>query len=95
MKCTFSELREREVISTATGERIGFIDDVVIDTEKGRIISLVIYGRSRLMGLMGREENIVIPCSDIERIGTDTVLVSTGSGKLYKMNKNDDDNLFG
>ena len=87
MKCTFSELREREVISTATGERIGFIDDIVIDTEKGKILSLVIYGRSRMMGLMG--------CSDIERIGTDTVLVSTDNGKLYKMNKNDDDNLFG
>ena len=48
-----------------------------------------------MMGLMGREENIVIPCSDIERIGTDTVLVSTDNGKLYKINKNDDDNLFG
>ena len=54
MKCTFSELRDREVISTSSGTRIGYIDDMEIDTESGKIKSLIICGRPRMMGLLGR-----------------------------------------
>ncbi|MGN0637807.1 MAG: YlmC/YmxH family sporulation protein [Huintestinicola sp.] len=94
MKCTFSELREREVISTSTGARIGFIDDLLIDTETGKILSLIIYGRSRMMGIMGREDDVVIACSDIEKIGTDTVLVSADDDVLCRVNKDRRNNLF-
>lgn len=94
MKCTFSELREREVISTATGARIGFIDDLQIDTETGKILSLIIYGRSRMMGLMGREDDVIISCTDIEKIGADTVLVSTEDDILCRINKDRRNNLF-
>ena len=50
MKCTFSELRDREVISTSSGTRIGYIDDMEIDTESGKIKSLIICGRPRASG---------------------------------------------
>lgn len=94
MKCTFTELRNREVISTASGTRIGYIDDMEIDTESGKIMSLIICGRPRMMGLLGREEDIVISCEDIVKIGTDTVLVSVKDDDLYKTNKNSRINLF-
>jgi YlmC/YmxH family sporulation protein len=94
MKCTFSELRDREVISTSSGTRIGYIDDMEIDTESGKIKSLIICGRPRMMGLLGRDEDIVIPCSDIEKIGTDTVLVSAKDDELYKSTKNKGISLF-
>lgn len=77
MKCTFTELRSREVINTSTGGRIGFIDDLEIDTESGSVISMIICGRPRMMGLLGRDDDVVISCSDIVKIGTDTVLVKT------------------
>lgn len=92
MKCTFSELRDREVISTSSGTRIGYIDDMEIDTESGKIKSLIICGRPRMMGLLGRDEDIVIPCSDIEKI--DTVLVSAKDDELYKSTKNRGVSLF-
>ena len=44
-------------------------------SDSGRITSLIIYGRSRAFGLMGRDEDIVVRCSDIELVGEDTVLV--------------------
>ena len=94
MKCTFTELRNREVISTASGTRIGYIDDMEIDTGSGKIKSLIICGRPRMMGLLGREEDIVISCEDIVKIGTDTVLVSVKDDDLYKTNKNCRINLF-
>ncbi|MCM1523243.1 MAG: YlmC/YmxH family sporulation protein [Ruminococcus sp.] len=80
MKCTFTELRSREVINTSTGGRIGFIDDLEIDTESGSVISMIICGRPRMMGLLGRDDDVVISCSDIVKIGTDTVLVKTDEG---------------
>lgn len=47
-----------------------------------------------MMGLLGRDEDIVIPCSDIEKIGTDTVLVSAKDDELYKSTKNRGVSLF-
>ena len=94
MKCTFTELRSREVISTASGTRIGYIDDMEIDTESGKIKSLIICGRPRMMGLLGKDDDIVISCEDIVKIGTDTVLVSVKDDDLYKTNKNSRINLF-
>ena len=94
MKCTFSELRAKEVISTSTGERIGFIDDMEIDAGTGNILSLIIYGRPRMMGILGKEDNLVISCSDIEKIGTDTVLVKVNDDELYKVHKVRRENLF-
>ena len=94
MKCTFSELRNREVINTETGSRIGFIDDIEIDTESGSITALIICGRPRMMGLLGRDDDIVISCGDIEKIGTDTLLVRLSAENLYKMSKGRNSNLF-
>ena len=71
----FEELRAREVIDMITGERLGFIDDVEIDLETASVRSLVIYGRPRIFGLFGREDDEVVPCSDIKVIGKDVILI--------------------
>ena len=39
------------------------------------ITALVVYGRSRLFGLLGREPDTVIPWDEVEMIGGDIVLV--------------------
>lgn len=88
MICTFSELKEKEVINTATGERIGYIDDVRIDTATGSVTELIICGRTRMMGLLGKDDDIFISCSDIERMGSDTLLVKL-SYDLCKANNRD------
>ena len=93
MKCTFSELRNREVINTTDGSRIGYIDDLEIDTDNGRIISLIICGRPRMMGLLGKDDDVIISCSDIVKIGTDTVLAEIKDSSLYKINKSTNEYL--
>ena len=75
MPCRMGELRQKEVISVKDGGRLGFVCDVEIDTHTARITALVVYGRSRLFGLLGREPDTVIHWSDIEMIGGDIVLV--------------------
>ena len=94
MKCTFTELRNREVINTATGARIGYIDDLEIDTDSGTILSMIICGRPRMMGLLGKDDDVVISCSDIVKIGVDTVLVKIEEENMYKMHKSGSVSLF-
>jgi YlmC/YmxH family sporulation protein len=69
------ELRQKEVINVRDGGRLGFVCDVEIDTHTAQVTALVVYGRSRLFGLLGREPDTVIPWRDIEMIGGDIVLV--------------------
>ncbi len=56
---------------------LGFVSDIELNTESGALTSIIIFGRLRLFGLLGREEDIVIPWEDISVIGSETVLVNT------------------
>lgn len=73
--CSISELRCKEVISAKTGCRLGCVSDVEIDLDCGRVIALLIYGKSHCGGLICREDDIRICWDDIEVIGKDTILV--------------------
>lgn len=73
--CRISDLTEKEVICVKDGTRIGCVSDVEVDTVSGNLVSIVVYGRPRLFGLLGREEDCVISWGDIEVIGEDTILV--------------------
>jgi YlmC/YmxH family sporulation protein len=70
-------LRDKEVINVKDGGRIGFVCDVEVDTQEARLTAVVVYGKLRLFGLLGREEDTAIPWGDIEKIGTDVLLVRT------------------
>ena len=69
------DLGDKEVINLADGARLGFVDDVEISAPEGQVLSVIIPGRPRFFGLFGREEDIVIPWSDIERVGEDIIFV--------------------
>lgn len=77
MNCRIIEMRNREVICMKDGTRLGLVNDVEIDTCSGRLASIIIYGKPKLMGLLGREPDLVIPWEEIEVFGDETVLVST------------------
>lgn len=75
MNCCITDLRNKEVISAKNGCRLGFVCDVEIDTCTGCLTAIIIWGRSRCFGLMGRDEDVKICWKDIEVIGEDTVIV--------------------
>ena len=75
MKCRMGDLRNKEVINVKDGARIGFVSDIELDTRTAMLTAVVVYGRLRLFGLLGREPDIVIPWKDISLIGNDTMLV--------------------
>ena len=71
----FSDLRYKEVIDVHTGFRLGWVCDAEFDDAEGRLCSLVTPGRAKLFGLLGREDDYVLPWSSIVRLGSDIVLV--------------------
>lgn len=73
--CRITDLRRKEVINSKNGCRIGFVDDVEIDTVTAKLVSIIIFGRPRCFGLLGKDENIVIHWEHICLIGEDTILV--------------------
>lgn len=76
MVCRIIDMRHKEVINVKDGTRLGTVCDVEIDTVNAKVISIVIYGRLRCFGLLGREDDIVIKWQDIQVIGDDTILVN-------------------
>ncbi len=75
---TVYELCERAVVNVCTGQNLGRVDDLTFDPSNACITGVVIYGRLKLFGLLGREEDTVIPWKDIEKVGEDVLLVRSG-----------------
>ena len=75
MESRIAELRCKEVISLSDGARFGYIGDMEVDLSSGRVRSLVIPGRRRLFGLLGREADLYIPWEQVRRFGEDIILV--------------------
>ena len=71
----FSELRYKEIIDIHSGQRLGYVCDAEFDEAEGRIISLITPGRAKLFGLLGREDDYVLPWKCIARMGADIILV--------------------
>lgn len=87
MVCSLDELKSKEVINIKTGERLGYIDDIRMDTENSEVLSLLIYGGYRLLGLFGRENDTEIPCSSIKVIGDDIILVDSSDSVICTTSK--------
>lgn len=77
MECRVSELRYKEIINVSDGSRYGWVGDVEVDLDSGQVRALVVPGRLRLFGLLGREEDRVFPWEAVRRFGADTILVET------------------
>ena len=75
MICSLSELRDKEVINIITGAKLGYVDDIEINTDTATVIALIVYGRPRFFGLFGRDDDMIIKCKEIEVIGEDTILI--------------------
>ncbi|MBR1743518.1 MAG: YlmC/YmxH family sporulation protein [Lachnospiraceae bacterium] len=78
------ELREKEVINICDGERLGNVCDIDFDIDTGQIFALIIPGPCKILGILGRDHEYIIPFCDIVRIGSDVVLVEADTKKCLK-----------
>lgn len=70
---TLHELNEKDVIQMKTGENLGRIDDIVF--EEAQITKVILRGRPRMFGMLGRDDDLVIPWAAVKSIGADVVMV--------------------
>lgn len=97
MNCCVTDLRDKEIINLKDGCRLGSVCDVEIDTCTGRVLALIIFGKSKFMGFGARTDDIRIAWEEIEVIGDDTILVRFDCPAACKPNpkkKNALDSLF-
>ena len=74
---TFRELCSKEIVQLSDGVCLGRADDLELDPATAQITSLLLFGQPHLFGLLGRDETLTVPWSEIERIGVDAILVRT------------------
>jgi YlmC/YmxH family sporulation protein len=70
-----SELRVKEVVSINDGRRLGFMFDLEIDMDTGKVISFIIPSGGRVLGFLGRGGELIIDWDRIKKIGLDVILV--------------------
>ncbi|MCC2337327.1 YlmC/YmxH family sporulation protein [Bacillus cereus group sp. MYBK71-2] len=74
-----SELQMKDIINVSDGKRLGNIGDIEIDMNTGKIESIIISKQTRMLGIFGKDIEIVIPWKEIVKIGEDVILVRVSS----------------
>ena len=70
-----TDLSCKEVVCISDGARLGYVSDVEVEVPRGQVQAIVVPGKCRWFGLVGRTEDYVIPWEAIRRVGDDIILV--------------------
>jgi YlmC/YmxH family sporulation protein len=79
-----SDLSTRDVINTVDGRRLGNIVDVDLDLATGKIVSVIVPGNNRMLGVFGKSDDYVVPWESIKKIGEDVILVELSERYLKR-----------
>jgi len=69
------DIKQKEIINEIDGGRLGYISDVEIDMENGKILKIIVPGKAKFLGIFGRDMEYQIPWEKIKKIGEDIILV--------------------
>ena len=70
-----SDLQAKDIVNMNDGKKMGNLHDLEIDMATGKILGLVISAGGKWPSLFQREDEITVPWSRIEKIGTDIIFV--------------------
>lgn len=87
MDSRITNLRDKEIIDIRSGCRYGYVGDLEIDLETGKVRALVIPGRLRFFGLFGREKEKVFKWESVRRFGEDIILVEENEEQMLESPK--------
>ena len=76
MDISFCKLRNKEVVNICDGKNLGNITDIIIDTNCGKILGLIVPANSKnIFNFLKSNNDIFIPYNRICKIGKDIILV--------------------
>jgi YlmC/YmxH family sporulation protein len=70
-----ADLREKEIINILDGRRLGYVADIEINLDKGKIEAIIVPEPGKFLGLFRKESDFVIEWDEIKKIGEDVILV--------------------
>ena len=70
-----SDLKMRDVINIRDGRRLGFVGDLELDLEEGKVKAIIVPRRQSWFSIWGKDREYIIPWHDIVKIGVDIILV--------------------
>ena len=73
-----SDIMDKEVINVKNGKKMGFITDIDMDINEGKIVSFNIIGDGSMNFFSRGSEDQVVFWNDIIKIGCDTIIVNQG-----------------
>ncbi len=79
-----SDFKQKEVINMSDGRRLGFVYDVEVNLDDGRIEAIIIPGGGRLFGILGKDNEFIIPWENVKKIGEDIILVDVEERYIRK-----------
>lgn len=72
---SLNAIRAMEIIDIKTGCKLGFVQDLVIDIEESKIVSIIIPSGGK--NWFSKEDDIEIPWRNVIKAGMDVILVDT------------------
>lgn len=78
------DMKQKEIINTIDGSRLGYICDIEIDLKEGRLTKIIVPGPGKILGMFGREMEYQIPWTRIKKIGEDIILVEIDPKEMLK-----------
>ncbi|HHW38310.1 MAG TPA: YlmC/YmxH family sporulation protein [Bacillales bacterium] len=85
---TITDFQIKDVVNVADGKKLGNITDLDINLVTGKIDAIIIQTGSKMMGFFGKNDEVVIPWSNIVKIGTDVILV-----RYFRTTYHDEDEM--
>ncbi|MFZ5651189.1 MAG: YlmC/YmxH family sporulation protein [Bacillota bacterium] len=79
-----AELAGKEIVNIFDGARLGIVGetDMVIDTETGRITSVIIPRKNNFLNFWTDRQHMVIPWESIKKIGYEVMIVELDQTNL-------------
>ncbi len=73
------KLKNKEVINIGDGRSVGFVSDIEVNIEEGRIEGIVIPKERGIFGIFGKnEDDLLINWDKVRTVGDDVILVDIG-----------------
>lgn len=75
MQMKISEFQIKDIVNVSDGKKLGNIGDIEINLQTGKVDALIISATGKILGLFGKNEDVVISWKNIIKIGEDVILV--------------------
>lgn len=83
------DVKNKEIINIFDGKSLGYVSDVEVNLEKGRIEAIIVPAQSSFFNLFTKDNEYIIKWKDIKKIGEDVILVEVKN--IYYSDEEEDE----